>query len=105
MSGRPGRPKGSTIAGSTTEAARALGLTWRQLDHWANKGYLHPEGGRAHGVARVWPEPELRIAALMVRLAAAGMVLESAASVARSIVAFGLTEVELGEGITLKIQN
>ncbi|MEV1201703.1 MerR family transcriptional regulator [Microbispora rosea] len=105
MSGREGRPRGSTIAGSTTEAARALGLTWRQLDYWTNKGYLHPEGGGSHGVARIWPEPELRIAALIARLVAAGMVMESAASVARSVVAFGLVEVELGEGITLKIQD
>ncbi|MEV4458487.1 MerR family transcriptional regulator [Microbispora sp. NPDC049633] len=99
------RPRGSTIEGGTAEAAARLGLTWRQLDHWTRKGYLHPEGGGQTGVARIWPETELRIAALIARFSAAGLVMESAASVARSIVAFGLVEVELGEGITLKIQD
>jgi hypothetical protein len=60
------------------------GLTYRQLDYWTRVGYLRaadPTPGT--GQAREWPEMEVVVAALMLRLLQAGLVLAVAARVAR----------------------
>lgn len=59
------------------------GLTYRQLDYWTTKGYLHPLHGTGSGIARVWPDEELAVARMMARLVGAGLTLALAARVAR----------------------
>ena len=67
------------------KAMRVEGVTYRQLDHWVAKGYLHPDP-RDHavsGVTRTWPDGEVRVASVMGRLVAAGLSPELAHRVAR----------------------
>lgn len=65
-----------------------LGITYRQLDHWARCGYLRPDrrwAGKTLGAGspRVWPAEELEVARRMGRLTAAGLPAKLAASFAR----------------------
>lgn len=89
---------------STTAAA--LGVSYRRLDYWARCGYLRPYGqGAGSGRRRRWSERELRVAALIVRLADAGMTLPVAAQIARAAVkADKPTHYEhLGDGVYLSV--
>lgn len=61
-----------------------MGISYRQLDHWAREGYLKPQSD--HGVQRHWPEAEIRIARMMSRLVAIGMTPGAASVYARSAV-------------------
>jgi hypothetical protein len=76
--------------------AQGLPLTYRQLDHWTNRGYVRcnerptlpaPRGRtrKGSGVARTWPVREASIAAAMLRLTMRpfGLRLELAAEIAR----------------------
>ncbi len=62
-----------------------VGLTYRQVDYWATKGYLQPENGPNPGTgsSRQFPYSELRIARLMVQLTDAGIEPATAARLAR----------------------
>lgn len=52
---------------------RAAGVTFRQLDYWARLGVLNPEvGADGPGTQRLWSIQQVRIAALLGRLAARG---------------------------------
>lgn len=62
--------------------------TYRQLDHWVRRGYLHPtrlaplsDGGRARWR---WPESERWVAVGIARLVRAGMTPEGAEPIARA---------------------
>jgi DNA-binding transcriptional MerR regulator len=86
--------------------AAALGLTYRQLDHWSRVGYLRPEGnGRGSGSRRRWPAVEQRVARLMGRLTAAGMQADVAAVHAREAIELGAATayLHLGDGIWLTV--
>lgn len=77
--------------GMISEALEATGLTYRQLDYWTRTGRIHAaaavKGRRVQsGTARVWPDSEIRIAALIARLTALGLNLDVAARVARECV-------------------
>jgi hypothetical protein len=72
---------------SSAAVARAAGVSYRRLDYWARCGYLHPDGnGAGCGTSRRWPQVEVDIAALMVRLIDAGFVVPAAAALARDAV-------------------
>lgn len=62
---------------------RRTGATYRQLDHWCRRGYLAP-GTPGTGYVRDWPESEIRVAALMVKMTAAGIPPKVAEKVARA---------------------
>lgn len=69
---------------TTTQVCDQTGATYRQLDHWCRRGYLHPDGeGLGQGRPRTWPPEEVRVVAVMVRLVAAGISPTVAAEVAR----------------------
>lgn len=84
----------------------ALGLSYRRLDYWARRGYLHPEHDKPEqaygsGYPRRWPAEELAVAARMTRLLAAGFTLAAAARWARTAPA-GIY-IEIGPGLLLGI--
>jgi hypothetical protein len=67
--------------------ARAVGVSYRQLDYWTRRGWLRPEREQhGTGYARLWPEVEQRIVRIMARLLAAGFTPEGAARTAREAV-------------------
>jgi DNA-binding transcriptional MerR regulator len=95
---------------TTHGVARATGVTYRQLDYWARLGLVRPLGnGSGSGVARRWPERELRVVALIGRLVRAGLTLDAAAGAARTAAtAHDLHDVEtvrvqLAPGVHLEV--
>ena len=86
------------VIACTTHLPAALGITYRQLDHWAIYGYLHPQIYGGSGTARWWPAAEVEIARRMGRLAAAGLTVKRAAAFARDDWPRG----EIAPGITLE---
>jgi hypothetical protein len=75
----------------------ALGVTYRQLDYWTRRGYLHlttPTPGYGH--PRTWPPGELAVAERMARAVRAGLTPHAAHKAAR-----GTTD--LGHGVTITI--
>lgn len=73
------------------EAAKAAGVTYRQLDYWTRRGYLaaRPRRGIGSGYNREYLPSEIRIAAWMGMLTASGMVPSGAAEVARDLESTG----------------
>lgn len=77
-------------------------VTYRQLDHWCRRGYLHPKDPLpGSGNQRDWTADELRVAERMARLRRAGLDLEIAADLARS----GEWPVSIGPGLTLMLEE
>ena len=62
-----------------------IGITYRQLDHWTNRGWLHAEDrpSATSGVPRTWPAGELEVAHRMAVLINAGVTPEAAHHAAR----------------------
>jgi hypothetical protein len=77
---------------------RRTGATYRQLDHWCTRKYIRP-GNPGTGTSREWPESEIKVAQLMVRMTAAGIPPRLAVRIAR---AGG--NLEIGPGITVVVQ-
>ena len=89
----------STVTVGMAETERDLGITYRQLDHWARKGYLRPVNGfGGSGRDREWPAAELEIARRMGRLVAAGLSVEKSAAFARDTWPHG----EIAPGISIE---
>lgn len=61
------------------------GLSRRQIHTWSEAGHLRAYERRMSGSGhpRTWPDRELAIAVLILRLTAAGLTLEAAAATAR----------------------
>jgi hypothetical protein len=84
-----------------------LGVTYRQLDDWARRGWLRPErppsrrGDAGSGAPRRWTAGELEIARRMGRLTAAGLAASVAAAFARNSWPAG----EIGAGLVLTAQG
>jgi hypothetical protein len=93
---------------ATVHDLTAAGLTPRQADHWTRKGWLRADNAECgSGYTRTWPNKEVAIAALMVRLTNAGMFAEVAHSVARAFV-WGWVDgshVPIGPGLCLHIDQ
>lgn len=84
----------------------ATGATYRQLDHWVRRGWLHPtDPAPGNGYRRDWPHLEMQVAALMRRLTAAGININVAARLARALAGNGAWTVELGPGLLLTVQT
>jgi DNA-binding transcriptional MerR regulator len=73
----------------------ALRITYRQLDHWTRRGYLHPTRDSPRN-NRHWPPNELAVAERMGRAVRAGLTPYAAHKAAR-----GTTD--LGHGVTVTI--
>jgi hypothetical protein len=88
--------------------ARRAGITYRNLDHWVRRGWLHPEHvGRGPGSRRHWPTHEQQVAALMARCVNIGMTPALAARVARAAVgavADGFALVVLADDMSLHVR-
>lgn len=52
-------------------ALAVLGVTYRQLDYWARKGALRPDGGGGSGRFRRWSRTDLAVTATLGSLVAA----------------------------------
>jgi hypothetical protein len=79
------------------------GITARQRDYWSQLGLLLTigEARPGSGYQRVWPETEIEVAALMVRLIVAGIIPPVAARIARN----GIHEVtEIGPGLYVGVE-
>lgn len=72
------------------------GATYRQLDHWCRREYLDVPGYGV-GTPRQWPESEIKVAQVMVRLTKAGIPPKVACKIAR-----GTTQI--GPGITVTVE-
>jgi hypothetical protein len=75
--------------------AAVPGATYRQLNHWVQKGYLDVPG-HGSGNVRDWPREEIRVARVMARLAAVGIPPALAVKVARG-------DGQLGDGIAVVV--
>lgn len=63
---------------------RQAGMTYRQMDYWVRRGYLHPAESRpGSGNARVWPPEELEVGRRMAVLVQGGYTPATAARLAR----------------------
>lgn len=58
-------------------------MTYRQLDHWVRRGYLHPRGGEGSGHHRKWPPDEVEVGVRMAVLVRSGYLPAAAARLAR----------------------
>ncbi|WIE60748.1 hypothetical protein DEI97_013460 [Curtobacterium sp. MCLR17_032] len=85
---------------------RMTGITYRQLDHWARKGYL-PNHSQGSGTSRHWSADAPFIAAEMVRLIGIGFTPEAAAQIARRVVEEPSLEdrYHVGNGVEIQLTN
>ncbi|NUW45579.1 MerR family transcriptional regulator [Nonomuraea rhodomycinica] len=81
------------------------GLTMRTLNRWIAHGHLQP-GRHGHGKPREWPQQELQIAALMIRLTEGGLTTGVAAIIARAHIADGGRPlIKLAHGLVIAIDT
>jgi len=82
---------------SSAEVADLAGVTWRQIDHWARRGYLsvEPRPGDGPGHHRWFSPEEAQIIRRMGRLVAAGLSPRAASRAARGL--------EIGPGIRVVV--
>ncbi|MFI6793638.1 hypothetical protein ACIBG4_40540 [Nonomuraea sp. NPDC050383] len=89
----------------TLQDVLARGLTTRTLTRWIAQGHLRPRLG-GHGKARHWPQHELQIADLMLRLTDGGLTTGVAALIARTHIAGDrLPLIKLAPGLVLAIDT
>ncbi len=70
---------------SSKELAELVGITFRQLDYWTTKGYLHADANSpGSGNWRNYDGDEVAVAWLMAELVRAGMRPSAAATLART---------------------
>jgi DNA-binding transcriptional MerR regulator len=94
------QPVGETPTRYTSSTLCAeTGVTYRRLDYWTRRGYLHPDHRGGTGYDRIWPPEEIEIARRIDRLAAAGLPLAWSAEFARDHWPNG----ELAEGIRVTV--
>lgn len=79
---------------------RATGATARQVDHWTRGGRLRSDSPESVGAGhkRSWPDEEVAVCRLLVRLTSAGLGIEQAERVARG-------EYEIGPGVLVFING
>lgn len=94
--------------GKHTTAEQMLtttGLTYRQLDHWTRRGWLHEaeRAGTGPGYRRRWLPGERDVADVMARLVDLGLAPDKAVTVARAATASAGGEVYCGGGVTITV--
>lgn len=90
-----------------TELMEEFGTSYRQLDYWIRKGYIHtvPNERAGSGYSRQLSEDEIQVARYMIRLINAGFVVSTAALIARRFVLEDTRETLLPDGIVVKIRK
>lgn len=83
----------------TSDRLRSVsGISYRQLDHWVDRGYLRPANQvTGTGNFRRFTADEMRVAVTMARLVAAGLTVAAAHRVARG-------ETELAPGVRVLVE-
>lgn len=71
------------IGQTSHDVAQAAGISYRQLDHWCRRGYLHPDHPGSYGVARHWTVDEVAVLVDMAQLVRLGFTARAAARLAR----------------------
>ena len=92
---------------ASPEVCGLAGVTYRQLNYWAARGYLRPvRTGHGSGHPMLWPADEAAVARLMARLVAAGLVVDVAARVAREhVTSPDRAAHELADGLELLLSG
>lgn len=89
----------------TLDAMLATGASYRQIDYWAQRGYLKPvQEKQGSGNNRSWPASECDVARIMMKLLGVGVELARAAQYARRAVETEASEIDLGNGLVLHIE-
>lgn len=84
----------------------SAGLTRRQLDYWATKGWLRPTAASpGSGYPRHWPAAEQDVARLMLRLISAGLAVDVAAAAARVAIEHDQDDISIADGVTLSVRE
>ena len=88
------------------ELMEEFGTSYRQLDYWIRREYIHtvPNERTGSGYSRQLSEDEIEIARYMIRLINAGFVVGTAALVARRFVLEGTRETLLPDGVVIKMK-
>ena len=73
----------------TTDVVEQSSITFRRLDHWIRRGYVHATGGGS-GNARDLDEDEARVVQVMALLVDFGMRPAAAANLARPLLVDGI---------------
>ena len=77
-----------------------IGLHPSRISKWCQDGYLHPDIAKpGSGQSRSFPDGEVKVAAIMVRLVNAGLRVKMAERIARS----GLERCEIAPGIVIEV--
>lgn len=90
--------------GSAVRLDEEIGVTYRQLDFWARKGYVEADASGS-GYARTFSDSEKEVAKLMGRLVRVGFTPKYASVWARTLLKRnngGVTTVLLGPGLKLQ---
>jgi hypothetical protein len=89
------------------ELMEEFGTSYRQLDYWIRKGYIHtvPNERSGSGYSRQLSEDEIQIARYMIRLTNAGFMVGAAALIARRFVLEDTRETLLPDGVVVKIRK
>lgn len=80
---------------TTPQVCAVTGATYRQLDHWARTGRVHPINGDdpGQGFSRLWAEPEITVIRYTIQLLTFGLDLDHAITYARQLGTAGIVVV------------
>lgn len=79
---------------NTIDAARAAGISYRQLDYWITSGYVRlADANPGSGVQRELPSSQVAILVRMADLVRGGVAPEAAAKLARDLRSKGAVRV------------
>lgn len=89
------------------DLAGEFGVSFRQLDYWIRKGYLHtaPNEKTGSGYHRIMEDSEVQVAHYMVRLINSGFTVNAAALIARRLVLEDTRETILPDGVVIKMRK
>ncbi len=86
---------------TSAQVAEKTGATYRQLDYWAGKGYVHPRVTHTgSGYAREWSPVQVLRVRVILTLLRAGLSLEQAARIAGTD---RPGDHELADGVTVTV--
>lgn len=87
----------------TNQLLDKANITYRQLDHWTRKGWVHAYGGLGSGTSRSYSGAEIDIVVLMADLIRVGISAEKAATIARKMVEKGEWQLTISTSPTAQV--
>lgn len=94
----------SPVEGATLrEIVDEVKASYRQIDHWVRKGWLHPESKGGSGNDRRWPDEELAVLRRMARCVNAGLPPALSHELARVPAGTPARLLEIGPGVFVAI--